>query len=126
MNRLGNNIVRHTAVGMWCAIGAMAFLAGCAYFNSPDVKRGDQQLAAGNWEEATLAYKQALKEDPFNPTLQGKYTMARDELRRRMRSEGGPISRNINLTSQRNSLSTHSPLNRPISIINPSCLKHFA
>ena len=63
---------------MWCAIGAMAFLAGCAYFNSPDVKRGDQQLAAGNWEEATLAYKQALKEDPFNPTLQSKYTMARE------------------------------------------------
>ena len=63
---------------MWCAIGAVILLAGCAYFNSPDVKRGDQQLAAGNWEEASLAYKQALKEDPFNPTLQGKYTMARE------------------------------------------------
>jgi general secretion pathway protein D len=63
---------------MWCAIGAMAFLAGCAYFTSPDVKQGDQQLAAGNWEEATLAYKQALKDDPFDPTLQSKYTMARE------------------------------------------------
>jgi len=78
MNSLGKNSVRPTAVGMCCAIGAMAFLAGCAYFNSPDVTRGDQQLAAGNWEEATLAYKQALKEDPFNPTLQSKYTMARE------------------------------------------------
>ena len=73
MNSLSNNIVRQTAVGMWCAIGAMTFLAGCAYFNSPDVKRGDQQLAAGNWEEASLAYKQALKDDPFDPTLQNKY-----------------------------------------------------
>lgn len=56
----------------------MVLLAGCAYFTSPDVKRGDQQLAAGNWEEASLAYKQALKEDPFSPTLQSKYTMARE------------------------------------------------
>jgi len=56
----------------------MAFLAGCAYFNSPDIKRGDQHLAAGSWAEASLAFKQALKEDPFNPTLQGKYTMARE------------------------------------------------
>ena len=57
---------------------ALVLLAGCAYFSSPDIKRGDQHLAAGNWEEASLAYKQALKEDPFNPTLQGKYTMARE------------------------------------------------
>jgi general secretion pathway protein D len=57
---------------------ALVLLAGCAYFNSADIKRGDQHLAAGNWEEASLAYKQALKEDPFNPTLQGKYTMARE------------------------------------------------
>ena len=56
----------------------MVLLAGCAYFSSADIKRGDQHLAAGNWEEASLAYKQALKEDPFNPTLQGKYTMARE------------------------------------------------
>jgi len=56
----------------------MALLYGCAYFSSPDIKLGDQQLAAGNWAEASLAYKQALKEDPFNPTLQNKYTMARE------------------------------------------------
>lgn len=78
MNSLGNNRMRHIAVGTWCAIGAMAFLAGCAYFNSPDIKRGDQHLAAHNWEEASLAYKQALKDDPFNLTLQSKYTMARE------------------------------------------------
>jgi general secretion pathway protein D len=78
MNSLSSDIVRRTALGSWCAIGAMTFLAGCAYFSSPDVKRGDQQLAAGNWEEASLAYKQALKDDLFNPTLQSKYTMARE------------------------------------------------
>ncbi len=47
-------------------------------FTAADVKRGDQHLAAGNWEEATLAYKQALKDDPFNDGLQSKYTMARE------------------------------------------------
>jgi general secretion pathway protein D len=73
-----NKSVRHRAVGMWYVIGAMTFLAGCAYFNSPDIKRGDQHLSAGNWEEASLAYKQALKDDLFNPTLQSKYTMARE------------------------------------------------
>ena len=78
MNILGNNAVRHGAVGPWYVIGAMAFLAGCAYFTSPEIKRGDQHLAAGNWEEASLAYKQALKDDPFNSTLLGKYTMARE------------------------------------------------
>jgi general secretion pathway protein D len=78
MNRSNNNIMRRTIVGTWGAIGAMAFLAGCAYFNSPDIKRGDQHLAAGHWEEASLAYKQALKDDPFNSTLQSKYTMARE------------------------------------------------
>ena len=78
MNSVGNHIVRRTAVRMGGAIGAMAVLAGCAYFNSPDIKRGDQHLAAGNWEEASLAYKNALKEDPFDPTLQSKYTMARE------------------------------------------------
>ena len=46
--------------------------AGCGTFVSPDVKRGDQHLAAGNWEEATVAYRQALKDDPFEPSLQNK------------------------------------------------------
>ncbi|BCA54077.1 putative General secretion pathway protein D [Nitrospira sp. KM1] len=39
---------------------------------------GDQHLAAGKWEEAVLAYRQALKDDPFNPSLQDKYAMARE------------------------------------------------
>ena len=78
MNILGYSAVRHRLVGLWYAFGVMAFLAGCAYFGSPDIKRGDQHLAAGNWEEASLAYKQALKDDPFNSTLLGKYTMARE------------------------------------------------
>src|SRR5215510_15777240 len=59
-------------------LGVVIFVGGCAYFGSSDVKRGDQFLAAGNWEEASLAYKQALKDDPFNPTLQSKYAMSRE------------------------------------------------
>ena len=59
------------------AIGALV-LTGCALFLSPDAKRGDQHLAAGNWEEASLAYKQALKDDPFDPSLQSKYALAQE------------------------------------------------
>src|SRR4026207_1016032 len=69
---------RYRIIVKGASFGALALIAGCAYFNSPDIKRGDQHLAAGNWEEASLAYKQALKEDPFNPTLQSKYTMAQE------------------------------------------------
>ena len=53
-------------------------VAGCSLFLSPDVKRGDQHLAAGKYEEAILAYRQALKEDPFNQAIQSKYTLARE------------------------------------------------
>lgn len=60
------------------SFAALVLFAGCAYFSSPDIKRGDQHLAAGKWEEASLAYRQALKDDPFNPTLQSKYSMARE------------------------------------------------
>lgn len=59
------------------AIATLVF-TGCALFASPDAKRGDQHLAAGNWEEASLAYKQALKDDPFDPSIQSKYAMARE------------------------------------------------
>ena len=53
-------------------------MSGCTLLISPDVKRGDQHLAAERWEEAILAYKQALKDDPFDPLLQGKYGLARE------------------------------------------------
>jgi general secretion pathway protein D len=53
-------------------------MSGCVLLVSPDVKRGDQHLAAERWEEAVLAYKQALKDDPFDPSLQGKYALARE------------------------------------------------
>ncbi len=56
----------------------VALVSGCAYFDSNDVKRGDQHLAAGKWEEATMAYRQALKEAPFDTSLQDKYNLARE------------------------------------------------
>ncbi len=63
-----------SAVGMLCCIVTTA----CGTLTSPDIKRGDQHLAAGNWEEATVAYRQALKDDPFEPSLQNKYAIARE------------------------------------------------
>jgi len=56
----------------------IVLLASCAYFDSNDVKRGDQHLAAGKWEEATMAYRQALKDAPFDQSLQEKYNLARE------------------------------------------------
>ncbi len=56
----------------------LVLMTGCALLVSPDIKRGDQHLAAGNWEEAGLAYRQALKEAPFDPSLQSKYALARE------------------------------------------------
>jgi general secretion pathway protein D len=58
------------------ALSCVALITACTV--SPDVKRGDQHLAAGNWEEATVAYRQALKDDPFEPSLQNKYAIARE------------------------------------------------
>ncbi|MBH0176556.1 MAG: hypothetical protein HP491_01485 [Nitrospira sp.] len=57
---------------------ALVGATGCALLGSPDAKRGDQHLATGHWEEASLAYKQALKDDPFDPSLQSKYVLARE------------------------------------------------
>lgn len=51
---------------------------GCALLVSPEVKRGDEYLAGKHWEEAILAYKQALKDNPFDVTLQRKYALARE------------------------------------------------
>jgi general secretion pathway protein D len=57
---------------------AIFSFTGCALFISPDAERGDQHLAAGKYEEAILAYREALKDDPFDPALQNKYAMARE------------------------------------------------
>jgi len=63
---------------IWFIFVTVMLLAGCAYFESNDVKRGDQHLAAGKWEEASMAYRQALKEAPFDQSLQEKYSLAKE------------------------------------------------
>src|SRR5881628_1248299 len=55
----------------------IALLTGCSLFMSADTRRGDQHVEEGNWEEAVLAYQQAIKEDPFNQPLQAKLALAR-------------------------------------------------
>jgi len=64
-------------VGNVLGVGVL-WITGCSLFVSPDIKRGDQHLASERWEEASLAYKQALKDEPFNVALQGKYALARE------------------------------------------------
>ena len=74
---LRNHMRTGITIFLFLLVG-LAFVAGCAYFESNDVKRGDQHLAAGKWEEATLAYRQALKEAPFDSSLQEKFSLARE------------------------------------------------
>ena len=57
---------------------SILLLTGCSLYASPEVKRGDQHLADQQWEAASLAYKQALKDDPFNSSLQSKYALSRE------------------------------------------------
>jgi general secretion pathway protein D len=70
------SFMRHVSIAFRMSI--ILLLASCAYFDSNDVKRGDQHLAAGKWEEATMAYRQALKDAPFDQSLQEKYNLARE------------------------------------------------
>ncbi len=69
--------------GHWPSIGrrwvwtGLIVLAGCSSVMSTELRRGDQQVAEGRWEEAMVAYQRALKEDPFNPALVKKYELAR-------------------------------------------------
>ncbi|MGQ0812286.1 MAG: secretin N-terminal domain-containing protein [Nitrospiraceae bacterium] len=56
----------------------LIFLTGCTLLTPADVKRGDRFLQEGNWEEAVLAYKRALKDDPFNQSLINKFSLARE------------------------------------------------
>lgn len=62
------------------SIVSSLFVTGCSLFISPEVKRGDQHLAEERWEAASVAYKQALKDDPFNPSIQSKYALARERM----------------------------------------------
>ena len=75
MTRLGNLFSRAASLLLFLGF---TVIAGCAYFESNDLKRGDQHLAAGKWEEATIAYRQALKEMPFDTTVQEKFNLARE------------------------------------------------
>ena len=78
MNRLIRHGVRDGVMKQSVLWLVVVGLAGCALMESPDLKRGDQHLAAGHWEEASIAYKQALQGAPFDPALQGKYVLARE------------------------------------------------
>lgn len=62
----------------WLHSFGVLSITGCSLFVSQEAQRGDQHLAEERWEAASLAYKHALKDDPFNPSLQSKYALARE------------------------------------------------
>ena len=62
---------------LWLLLWAVLLVAGCSTLFSPHVRRGDQSLKEGKWGEAMVAYKAALKADPFNDTLNEKFAVAR-------------------------------------------------
>ena len=85
LTRLGDLVSKTASVFVF---GSFTLLAGCAYFESTDVKRGDQHLAAGKWEEATIAYRQALKEAPFDTSLQEKFNLAKERAAAQYQEQG--------------------------------------
>ena len=70
-----------TGVNPWYGVHSLlvvALLTGCSLLMSADARRGDQHVEEGNWEEAVLAYQQAIKLDPFDLPLQSKLALARE------------------------------------------------
>ena len=75
----------------------MLLLAGCASFYAPDTTLADRLMEEGRWEEAAAAYQQALKDDPFNPTLQAKVSAARGRAAAGYRKQGRAALKERNL-----------------------------
>ena len=73
--RRGEQALKHGQILI--SLIVMALLAGCALFGSADSRLGDRFMDEGNWEGALAAYQRALKDDPFNPTLQAKVRAAK-------------------------------------------------
>lgn len=63
-------------------------LFGCASLTTVDPRRGDHFMASGSWEEAMTAYQLALKDDPFNPSLQHKLELARERTASKYEEQG--------------------------------------
>ena len=55
-------------------LGVFTLLA-CAHHQERDL--AEQLLAEGRWDEAVVAYRKALKHDPFNTTLQQHFNQAK-------------------------------------------------
>lgn len=66
----------------------MLTLFGCASLTAVDPRRGDQFMASGSWEEAMTAYQLALKDDPFNASLQHKFELARERTAAKYEEQG--------------------------------------
>ena len=67
---------------------AIVLLASCSILGSVQDRRGDQHTRNEEWEEAVLAYQEALQEDPFNEEIQHKLEMARGQAARMYHRRG--------------------------------------
>ena len=115
-------LTSHASVTFFIFV-TVIFLAGCAYFESNDVKRGDQHLAAGKWEEASMAYRQALKEAPFDQSLQEKYSLAKERAASQYQERGRAFSRSIKSTWPWNNSREPSPSSHRIPNTKRDLLK---
>lgn len=55
-------------------VGLSLLLSSCA---SPLVRKGDRAVFDGQWDQAVASYREALKKDPFNPSIQTSLDQAR-------------------------------------------------
>ena len=103
-----------------------AILAGCSIFASADAKRGDQHLEAGRWEEASIAYKQALKDDPFDSSLQSKYAMSKEHTTLQCMKSAGAVPKIARPIWRLNNSNMRSLLNQQAQSISPVCRRPSA
>ena len=80
-----------------CFLIAAVLLAGCFSYYVPDTTLADRLMQEGNWEAAMAAYQEALKDDPFNPTIQAKLNAAKGRVAAAYQERGRAALKERNL-----------------------------
>src|SRR5207244_1271575 len=74
-----------------------ALLARCFSYYGRDTTRANRLMQEGNWEAAMAAYQEALKDDPFNPTIQAKLNAAKGRVAAAYQERGRAALKERNL-----------------------------
>lgn len=74
---------------------AVIALSGCAASN---VRQGDRFAQAGQWEEAVAAYRQAVKDDPYDQEIQRRLDAAKTETANLHYAQGKQLLAQNNIT----------------------------